>query len=149
MPLFPILFLFYLCAWCAKHIKEHTCYSPYLSFLLFFFCQILVRTLCCSFERTYITHIKTCGTIGNGALWLWVTIQLQTSFKLSTRQKTLNYLSCIYMFLLSLLFLRCYDCSFMSFLFLFKFYNGCVLWNPQEARVGDVIAGVEKQWNVI
>ncbi len=26
----------HLCDWCAKHIQEHTCYSSYLSFLLFF-----------------------------------------------------------------------------------------------------------------
>ncbi len=46
-------------------------------------------------------------------------------------------------------FLRYYSFSFMSFLFLFRFYNGCVLQNLQEAWVGDVIAWVEKQWNVI
>ncbi len=42
-------------------------------------------------------------------------------------------------------FLRYRSFSFMLFLPLFRFYNGCVLRNPLQARVGDVISRMEKQ----
>ncbi len=74
--------------------------------------------------------------------------QLQTSFKLWTNQKTWNCKSGICMFLLSFTVSRYYNIIFRPFLFLFRVYNGCVLRNLQEARVGDVITRVEEQWNV-
>ncbi len=46
-------------------------------------------------------------------------------------------------------FSRYYNFSFMVFLFLFRFYNGCVMRNLQQVRVGDVITTVKEQWNVI
>ncbi len=42
-------------------------------------------------------------------------------------------------------FFKYYSFTFMPFLFLFRFYNGCVLRNLQETRVGDVIARVKKR----
>ncbi len=42
-------------------------------------------------------------------------------------------------------FLRYYSFIFTPFLFLFRFYDGCVLRNLQQARVGDVITRGEKQ----
>ncbi len=97
---------------------------------------------CGNFAKNYQTHLSLNLS--------YFHIVLASDFIKTLNKKEVFELLILYSrFRYLLTFLIYHSVSFMLFLFLFTFFNGCVLWNLQEARVGDVIARVQEQWNMI